>query len=134
MKPMLIFLAGLGVTISHNVVREEAKLQLENLFTYENANQECQRAIAPMHETGNVIDYLKVYHNLIKNSKLKISKNQKLKKYKSKLKKSKTQKIQILAEAMASPFKKKNERYFVCRDKSHLKKDCPITSFTLHFY
>ena len=40
----------------------------------------------------------------------------------------------MLAEAMAAPFKKKNERYFICRDKSHLKKDCPITSFTLHFY
>ena len=40
----------------------------------------------------------------------------------------------MLAEAMAAIFKNKNERYFVCRDKSHLKKDCPITSFTLHFY
>ena len=44
------------------------------------------------------------------------------------------EKRQMLAEAMAAIFKNKNERYFVCRDKSHLKKDCPITSFTLHFY
>ena len=58
------FLARLGVIISHNVVGEEAKVQLEKLLTYENANQECQRAIAPMHETRNVIDYLKACHNL----------------------------------------------------------------------
>ena len=67
--------------------------------------------IAPVHETQNFIDYLKACHNF----------------------RSKTQK-QMLAEAMAATFKKKNERYFVCRDKSHLKKNCPITSFTLHFY
>ena len=42
--------------------------------------------------------------------------------------------MQMLAETMAATFKKKNERYFVCWDKSHLKKDCPITSFILHFY
>ena len=98
-------------TISHNVIGEEAKVQFKKLLTYENANQKCQRAIAPVHETQNFIDYLKACHNF----------------------RSKTQK-QMLAEAMAATFKKKNERYFVCRDKSHLKKNCPITSFTLHFY
>ena len=108
---MLIFyfLARLGVAISHSVVREEARVQLEKLLTYENANQECQRAIAPMHETRNVIDYSKACCNLG----------------------SKTQKMQMLAEAMAATYKKKNGRCFVCRDKSHLKKDCPLVSFTL---
>ena len=49
------FLARLGVAISHNVVGEEAKMQLEKLLTYENANQKYQRAIASVHETRNVI-------------------------------------------------------------------------------
>ena len=49
------FLARLGVAISHNVVGEEAKTQLEKLLTYGNANQKYQRAIASVHETRNVI-------------------------------------------------------------------------------
>ena len=49
------FLARLGVVISHNVLREEAKIQLEKLLIYENANQKYQRATAPIHETKNVI-------------------------------------------------------------------------------
>ena len=97
------FLARLGVAISHIVVGEEARVQLEKLLAYENANQECQRAIAPIHETGNVIDYLKACSNL----GLEI------------------QEMQMLAEAMATAFKKGNEGCFVCGDKSHLKKDCP---------
>ena len=73
-------------------------MQLGKLLAYENANQEYQRAITPIHETGTVIDYLESYHNLG----------------------SETQKMQMLAEAMAAAFKKGNEG-----DKSHLKKDCP---------
>ena len=92
------FLTRLGVAISHNVVREETRVQLEKLLAYENENQECQRAIASIRETGNVIDYLKACRNLG----------------------SETQKMQMLAEAMAAAFKKGNEG-----DKSHLKKDCP---------
>ena len=49
------FLTRLGVAISHNVVREETRVQLEKLLAYENVKQECQRAIAPIHETRNVI-------------------------------------------------------------------------------
>ena len=48
------FLARLRVSISHSVVEEEAKVQIEKLLTYENANQKCQRAITPIHETGNI--------------------------------------------------------------------------------
>ena len=43
---------------------EEAKRQPEKLLAYENANQECQKAIAPIRETGTIIDYLKACHNL----------------------------------------------------------------------
>ena len=75
-------------------------MQLEKLLAYENADQECQRAIAPIRETGNVIDYLKACCNLG----------------------SETQKMQMLAEAMAAAFKKGNEGCFVCGGKSHLKK------------
>ena len=44
------FLARLEVAISSSVIRE-VKRQLEKLLAYENANQECQRAITPIHET-----------------------------------------------------------------------------------
>ena len=33
-------------------------------FSYENTNQECQRAITSIFETGTIIDYLKAYHHL----------------------------------------------------------------------
>ena len=79
------FLPRLGVAISHIVVREEARVQLERLLAYENANQECQRAIAAIHETGTITDYLKACRNLG----------------------SETQKM--LVEAMATVFKKGNE-------------------------
>ena len=78
-------------------------MQLEKLLAYENMNQECQRAIAPIREIWNVNDYLKDCHNLG----------------------SETQTIQILAEAMAAAFKKGEEGCFVCGDRSHLKNDCP---------
>ena len=55
---------------------------LEKLLAYENANQECQRAIATIRKTGTITNYLKAYHNLG----------------------SKTQKIQMLAETMATTF------------------------------
>ena len=76
------FLARLETAISRIVVGEEAKKQLEKLLAYENANQECQRA--PIHETGTIIDYLKACRNLG----------------------SETQKMQLLAETMATAFRK----------------------------
>ena len=78
------FLARLQTDISHTVIGEEAKRQLEKLLAYENANQECQKAIAPIRETGTIIDYLKACHNLG----------------------SETQKMQLLAETMATAFRK----------------------------
>ena len=51
------FLARLETAISHTVIREETKKQLEKLLAYENANQECQRAITAIRETGTIIDY-----------------------------------------------------------------------------
>ena len=77
------FLARLETAISHTVIGEEAKRQLEKSLAYENANQECQKAIAPIRETGAIIDYLKACHNLG----------------------SETQKMQMLAETMAACFK-----------------------------
>ena len=62
------FLARLGVAISHNFVGKKAKMQLEKLLAYENTNQKYQRAIAPIHETGNIIDCLKAslqHYNLM---------------------------------------------------------------------
>ena len=81
------FLARLETDISHTVIGEEAKRQLEKLLAYENANQERQKAIAPICETGTIIDYLKACRNLG----------------------LETQKMQILAETTAACFKKGNE-------------------------
>ena len=75
-------LAKLETAISHTVIGEGTKKQLEKLLAYEIANQECQKAIAPIYETGTIVDYLKACHNLG----------------------SKTQKIQMLAETMATTF------------------------------
>ena len=97
------FLTRLETAISHTVIGEETKKQLEKLLAYENANQECQKAITPIHETGTIVDYLKACHNLG----------------------SKTQKIQMLAETMAGTFKKGNKGCFTSGDKDHLKRDCP---------
>ena len=55
---------GLETSISHTVIGEEAKRQLEKLLAYENANQECQKAIAPIRKTGTIIDYLKACRDL----------------------------------------------------------------------
>ena len=71
------FLARLETAISHTVIGE-AKRQLEKLLAYESANLECQRAIAPIRETGTIFDYLKACHNI----------------------ESETQKMQMLAETM----------------------------------
>ena len=96
------FLARLETAISHTVIGEEAKRQLEKLLAYENANQECQKAIAPVRETGTTIDYLKACHNLG----------------------SETQKMQMLAETMVAALRKGNEGCFTCGDKNHFKRDC----------
>ena len=103
MKIMLIFLARLDTAVSHNVIGEEVNKQLKKLLVYENANQECQRPIAPIHETGTIIDYLKACLSLG----------------------SETQTMQMLAEAMTAAFGKGNEGCFTCRDKNHLRRDCP---------
>ena len=58
------FLARLETAISHTVIGEKAKRQLEKLLAYENTNQKCQKAIAPIRETGTIIDYLKACRDL----------------------------------------------------------------------
>ena len=73
----------------------------EKLLAYENANQECQKAIAPILETGTIIDYLKACRNLG----------------------SETQKMKTLAETMIAALRKENEGCFTCGDKDHLKRD-----------
>ena len=97
------FLARLETAISHTVIGEEAKRQLEKLLAYENANQECQKSIAPIHETGTIIDYLKACCNLG----------------------LETQKMQMLTETMIAALRKGNEGCFTCGNKDQLKRDCP---------
>jgi len=97
------FLARLETAISHTVIGEETKKQQEKFLAYENANQECQRAITPICETGAIIDYLKACRNLG----------------------SETQKMQMLVETMVAAFRKGNEGCFTCGDKNHLKRELP---------
>ena len=78
------FSARLETATSGIVIGEDAKRQLEKLLAYENANQECQKTIAPIRETGTIIDYLKACRNL----------------------ESETQKMQMLAKTMAATFQK----------------------------
>ena len=44
--------------------KKKAKRQLKILLVYKNANQECQRVIVPICETGTIFDYLKACHNI----------------------------------------------------------------------
>ena len=78
------FLARLETAVSHTVTGEEAKRQLEKLLAYENANQECQRAIAPIRDTGTIFDCLKAYSQIG----------------------SETQKMQMLAKTMVAALRK----------------------------
>ena len=96
------FLARLETAISHTVIGEEAKRQLEKLLAYENAYQECQKAIAPIRETGTITDYLKGCRNL----------------------RLETQKMQMLAETMVAALRKGNEGCFTSGNNP-LKRDCP---------
>ena len=57
-------LARLETAISHTVIGEKDKGQLEKLLAYENPSQESQKAIAPIRETGTLIDYLNACYNL----------------------------------------------------------------------
>ena len=99
---MLIFLARLETAISRTVTGEKAKRQLEKSLAYENSNQECQKAIAPIHETGTIVDYLNGCNLRLK-----------------------TQKMQMLAETTVAALRKGNEGCFTCGNKNHLKGDCP---------
>ena len=86
---------------------EKLKGLLEKLLAYENANQECQRAIAPTRETGTIFDYLKACRNIRSETK------------------KKKKKMQMLAKTMATGFKKGNDGCFIHWDNNHLKRDCP---------
>ena len=95
------FLARLETAISCTVTGEEAKRQIEKLLAYENANQECQKAIAPIREIGTIIDYLKACHNLG----------------------LETQKMQMVAETIVAALRKGNKGCFACGNKNNLKRD-----------
>ena len=97
------FLARLETAISHTVIGEETKKQLEKLLAYENANQKYQRATAPICETGTTIDYLEACCNLG----------------------SETQKMQMVVETVAATFRKGNEGCLTCGNKNQLKRDYP---------
>ena len=77
------FLARLEIAVSRTVIGE-AKRQLEKLLAYENTNQECQRAIAPIRDTGTIFDCLKACSQIG----------------------SETQKMQMLAKTMVAALRK----------------------------
>ena len=89
---------------------EEAKRQLEKLLAYENANQECQKAIAPIHETGTIIDYLKACPNLGLESQM----------------------MQMLAETVAAALRKgKSQGKSQRKNKEHYAKDLLIKTLLI---
>ena len=57
------FLARLETAISQNVIKKRGQ-NAKKMLTYKNSNKKCQRAIASIHKTGTIIDYLKAYHHL----------------------------------------------------------------------
>ena len=69
----------------------------------DNANQGCQKAIAPIREKGTIIDYLKACRNLG----------------------LETQKMQMIVETIAAALRKGNKGCFTCGNKNHLKRDGP---------
>ena len=75
---------------------------LSSQFAYESKTV-LKNKVAPIRETGTIIDYLKACRNLG----------------------SETQKMQMLAETMVAALRKENEGCFTCGDKNHLKRDCP---------
>ena len=77
-------------------MEKKTKRQLEKLLAYENTNQECQKAIAPIRGTGTIIDYLKACHNLG----------------------LETQKMQMLDETMVAALRKGNEGCFTCGNRT----------------
>ena len=98
------FLARLETAISCTLIGEKAKRQLEKLLAYKNANQECQRAIAPIRDTETIFDYLKAFHNIG----------------------SESQNMQMLAKTKKkNTLRKGNKGCFTCRNKNHFLKRLP---------
>ncbi|KAL6092545.1 hypothetical protein STEG23_030498, partial [Scotinomys teguina] len=58
-EPYVEFLSWLKLTLERTVVGEEARQQLLKLLAYENANDDCKRALLPIKETGDVNTFLK---------------------------------------------------------------------------
>lgn len=59
-KPYVDFLSRLKVTNERTVIEEQARQQLLHMLAYENANEDCHRAILPIKETGDMNAFLKV--------------------------------------------------------------------------
>ena len=87
---------------AHTMLIKRPLITCKLLALCDNANQGCQKAMAPIREKGT-IDYLKACRNLG----------------------LETQKMQMVAETIAAALRKGNKGCFTCGNKNHLKRDSP---------
>lgn len=107
-EPYVEFLSRLKLTLERTVVGEEARQQLLKLLAYENANDDCKRALLPVKETGDLNTFMKVCKDIT----------------------SESRKMQMLAETMATTWhslqskQQSNIKCYGCGKIGHLKKNC----------
>nr|UKS89477.1 group-specific antigen [Bovine retrovirus CH15] len=105
-EPYVEFIARLRVVLERTVVGEKARDQLLKMLAFENANEDCRRALLPVKETGDVNAYLKACKDIG----------------------SETRKMQMFAETMVSTWKALNEKSamkcYGCGQEGHLKRNC----------
>ncbi|KAL6053444.1 hypothetical protein STEG23_020413 [Scotinomys teguina] len=106
-EPYVEFPSRLKLTLERTVVREEARQQLLKLLAYENANDDCKRALLPIKETGDVNTFLKACRDIT----------------------SEYRKMQMLAETMATTWHTLQAtpnklKCYDCGQTGHIKRNC----------
>lgn len=101
-----MFVARLTKVISRTVEGESAHNQLERVLAFENANDECKRAVQSIRDQGTIWDYIKACCDI----------------------QSETRKIQLFAETLATALNQiniSNSKYFQCGQMGHIRRNCP---------